>query len=137
MSNPIELSNVRVLSTTYEKLLITISQEQSELLSAIEIPVKEQDSETYGVSYTVVVKCASDRMCDLYKSIKRVDIIKACYDIVVIKVDWVYGGKSGIRLDAYFIRKLEPVLRVNESLLKMCAPEEEVVVPVKKTTKKK
>ena len=137
---PIELSNVRVLSTTYEKLLCVISEEQNEVLSALDIPIKQQENETYGVSYTIVVKCASDKMCELYKSFKRCDITKSCYDLVVVKADWVYGGKSGVRLDAYFIRKLEPVIRINDALKRMCGGEEEeevVVLQPKKLLKKK
>ena len=124
---PIELSNVRVLSTTYEKLLCVISEEQNEVLSAYDIPIKQQENETYGVSYTIVVKCASDKMCELYKSIKRCDITKSCYDLVVVKADWVYGGKSGVKLDAYFIRKLEPVIRINDAPKRMCNGEEDEV----------
>ena len=106
MSNPIELNNIRVLSTTFEKLLITINSEQTEFLKEIDMPFKITESEEYGTSYSTVVKCASDKMCALYSSIPRSEITKACYDIVVIKNEWVWQGKSGFRLDAYFIKKL-------------------------------
>ena len=60
--------------------------------------------------------------------------------VVVVKADWIYGGKSGVRLDAYFIRKLEPVIRINDALKRMCGGEEEeevVVLQPKKLLKKK
>ena len=89
------------------------------IISALDIEFKTQESKTFGTSYTIVVKCANDRMCELYKSIKRCDITKACYDVVVVKADWMYGGKTGVRLDAYLLRTLEPVIRVNEVLERM------------------
>jgi hypothetical protein len=124
----IQLDNIRVLSTTYEKLLITINKEQSELLNGV-VEIKTRESDDYGTSYTVVVKVASDKMCDLYKTIKRKDVVKGCYDIVVNIVNWTWLDKSGVRLDAYFIKKLEPVITVNPILLRMITPtvEQELV----------
>lgn len=118
--NPIELNNVRVLSTTYEKLLITINEEQSILLKGITgIVVKEKESEEYGTSYTVVIKVVNERLCDLYKTIKRKDVVKACYDIALVPVEWVWLDKTGVRLDAYMVKKLEPVIIINPALQRM------------------
>lgn len=115
-NEPTQLNNVRVLSTTYEKLLITITEDQANLIRGIQgIVVKEKTTEgsEYGVSYTIAVKVISDRLCDLYKTIKRRDIIKGCYDIAIMPVLWRYEGKSGFRIDAYMIKKLESIVRIN------------------------
>ena len=122
--NPIELNNIRVLSTTFEKLMITISEEQADILREI-IPeaIKTRESEEYGTSYTVVVKVCSDKQCDLYKTIKRRDVEKGLYDIVVSPIDWTWLDKTGKRLDAYFIRKNIPELKANPVLARMINPE--------------
>ena len=135
--NPIELNNIRVLSTTYEKLLCVVSQEQAEILRSQELEVKEQDSEEYGKSYLIAIKCASDKMCNLYKTIKRSDIVKGTYDIVGNVATWEYGSKSGLRLDGYFITKVEPVLTANPALLALTSPTPVVVAPVLKEIKRK
>ena len=135
--NPIELNNVRVLSTTYEKLLITINEEQSLLLKGITpsasgdgVVVKEKESEEYGTSYTVVIKVVNDRLCDLYKTIKRKDVVKACYDIAIVPVEWVWLDKTGVRLDAYMVKKLEPVIIINPLLQRMIQGPGQVPVGV-------
>jgi hypothetical protein len=141
--NPIQLDNIRVLSTTYEKLLCVISKEQADLLTEKNITIREQDSEEYGKSYLVVVKCASDKMCDLYKTIKRRDIVKGNYDIVGNVAPWEYNGTSGIRLDGFFITKLETVITPNPTLMSMLLggpkvnPTPVVAPPVLKEIKRK
>ena len=147
-SNLIELNNIRVLSTTFEKLLITISEEQAEIikLSSLDIHIKEVESDEWGTSYTIVIKVCNDKMCDLYKTIKRKDIVKGLYDIVVTPTVWHWLDKSGTRLDAFFIRKNIPELKINLALMSLTNPieliqdnGESVIVPKpdgKKRTKK-
>ena len=145
-SNLIELNNIRVLSTTFEKLLITITEEQADIIkvSATDIHIKTLESEEWGTSYTVVIKCCNDKMADLYKTIKRRDIVKGLYDIVVSPTVWNWLDKTGTRLDAFFIRKnIQPPV-INLALMTLTNPiiEEEpaelVVAPKRnsRTTKK-
>lgn len=115
----LELNNIRILSTTYEKLLIVVSEEQATMLATHNIECKQLVSEEHGISYSLAVKCASDKMCDLYKTIKRVDLAKGLYDMVGTPTRWEYGGKSGLRLDAYFIRRIEAVPVANPMLQRL------------------
>ena len=136
--NPIELNNIRVLSTTYEKLLCVVSEEQADLLRNLNLQVKEMNSEEYGLTYTIAIKCASDKMCNLYKTITRSSITVGCYDICGVVAVWTYSGKEGIRLDGYFIRKLETVIPINPILKRMCGSmdlEGEITVPTRKIKK--
>lgn len=135
-SNLIELNNIRVLSTTFEKLLITLSEEQAELIKLNDsgICIKTLESEEYGTSYTVVIKVANDKMCDLYKTIKRKDVTKGLYDIVVSPTNWTWQDKNGTRLDAFFIRKCEYEIKVNPALMSLTNP---TVVEPKLTTLRK
>ena len=135
-SNLIELNNIRVLSCTFEKLLITISEEQADIIKLIPDTsgiIKELESDKWGLSYTVVIKVCNDKMCDLYKTIKRKDIVKGLYDIVVSPTVWTWLDKTGTRLDAFFIRKNTPELKVNHTLMSLTNPE--IVIPTKKNKK--
>ena len=131
-SNLIELNNIRVLSTTFEKLLVVVSEEQAETIRGIGIDVKTLESDEYGTSYTIVIKVVNDKFCDLYNTIKRASITKGLYDIVVQPTEWKWLEKSGTRLDAYFIRKLEQTLKVNPTLMAMINPTP-VSAPVRKS----
>ena len=141
--NPIELNNIRVLSITYEKLLCIVSEEQADILRNNNLEVKELNSDEYGTSYSIPIKCASDKMCSLYKTINRSNITKGCYDICGVVANWTYSGKEGIRLDGYFIRKLEAVIPINPTLKRMCGTmdldgtsrEGEITVPTRKIKK--
>ena len=55
--NPIELNNIRVLSITYEKLLCIVSEEQADILRNNNLEVKELNSDEYGTSYSIPIKC--------------------------------------------------------------------------------
>lgn len=136
-SNLIELNNIRVLSTTFEKLLITITEEQADTikLNSPDIQIKTLESDEWGTSYTVVIKVANDKMCDLYKTIIRKDIVKGLYDIVVTPTTWNWLDKTGTRLDAFFIRKNIPELKINLALMSLTSPHIEPEVVVKKVNR--
>ena len=136
-SNLIELNNIRVLSTTFEKLLITITEEQADTikLNSPDIQIKTLESDEWGISYTVVIKVANDKMCDLYKTIIRKDIVKGLYDIVVTPTTWNWLDKTGTRLDAFFIRKNIPELKINLALMSLTSPHIEPEVVVKKVNR--
>ena len=136
---PIKLNNARVLSDNYEKLLVVITKEIADDLTSRDIAVKTMTSEEHGESYAVVIKCVSDRMCALYGSLKRSEITKGCYNIVAVVNSWEYGGKTGLRLDGYFLEKVESVPVVNSILLSFIQSSNPTIVeetPVKKYKKK-
>ena len=136
---PIQLTNARVLSDNYEKLLVVITKEIADELTSRDIVVKTMTSEEHGESFAVVIKCVSDKMCALYGSLKRSEITKGCYNIVAVVNSWEYGGKTGLRLDGYFIEKVESIAVVNATLLGFIRGSSPTIVeetPVKKYKKK-
>ena len=132
---PIQLTNARVLSDNYEKLLVVITKEIADELTSRDIVVKTMTSEEHGESFAVVIKCVSDKMCALYGSLKRSEITKGCYNIVAVVNSWEYGGKTGLRLDGYFIEKVESIPVVNATLLGFIRGSSPTIV--KETTVKK
>ena len=124
--SPIQLNNTRVLSDTYDKLLIVITKEVADDLISRDIAVKTMTHEEHGETYAVVIKCVSDKMCELYGSMKRSELGKGCYNIVAVVNSWEYGGNTGIRLDGYFIEKVESVPVINEVLKRMITPTQNV-----------
>ena len=121
----IQIKEAKLISNKYEKLLWSVSQEESSKIQASGGSVKITENENFGRSFCVSTKIMEDSQCETYNSMRRDQLIVGnIYWIYIDFRDYVYKGVSGISMTS-LVRTLvgRSTPPVNQRLLSiMTAP---------------
>ena len=68
----IQIKEAKLISNKYEKLLWSVSQEESSKIQASGGSVKITENENFGRSFCVSTNIMEDSQCETYNSMRRV-----------------------------------------------------------------